>query len=100
MAQYRITRQAQDDLQNIWDYTVKTWSINQAEIYIDGLLLCFDAIADGTIQGKSVNYLRFGYKKTNYRRHIVFFRVGHDMIHEIIRVLHVSMDIENRLTDE
>jgi toxin ParE1/3/4 len=100
MANYRITRLAQSDLQSIWDYTVEQWSLSQAEKYIDGLFDCFDAIADGTTQVKAVDHIRQGYKKAVYGRHVVFFKFGNDQVTEIIRVLHSSMDIETRLADE
>ncbi len=100
MADYRIARLAQNDLQNIWEYTVKEWSVSQAEKYIDGLLVCFNAIANGKTKGKAANHIRQGYKTAYYGRHIVFFRIGADQVTEIIRVLHASMDIENRLLDE
>lgn len=100
MAHYRITRLAQSDIQNIWNYTAEQWSYDQAEKYIDGLFLCFDAIASGAMQGRSVDFIRQGYKKAAYGRHMVFFRIGTDQVTEIIRVLHSSMDIESRLADE
>lgn len=99
MANYRITHLAQSDVQSIWDYTVEEWSLDQAEKYIDSLFACFAAIADGSTPGKAIDHIRQGYKKAIYGRHIVFFRTGEDQVIEIIRVLHSSMDIENRLTD-
>jgi toxin ParE1/3/4 len=89
MAHYRLTQLAQKDIQSIWEYTVEQSSVSQADKYIDGLLACFELIAKGTTQGISINFIRHGYKKTLYGRHI-----------EIIRVLHASMDIESRLADE
>jgi toxin ParE1/3/4 len=99
MANYRITRLAQNDVQNIWNYTVDQWSLSQAEKYIDGLFDCFDAVADGTMQTKAVDQIRQGYRKALYGRHVVFFKFGDDQVTEIIRVLHSSMDIETRLAD-
>lgn len=100
MAKYKITRLAQNDLQSIWDYTVKEWSVSQAEKYIDGLLSCFDALATGSASARPIDHIRQGYKKATYGRHLVFFRASQDQMIEIIRVLHVSMDIESRLGDE
>lgn len=97
MSQYRITKLAQTDIEQIWLYTIDEWSLSQAEKYIDGLLACFDAIAEGKTQGRPVDYLRLGYRKALYGKHYVFYRFGDDDVAEIIRVLHVSMDIENRL---
>lgn len=97
MALYRISKLAQSDLEQIWLYTIDEWSLSQAEKYIDGLLACFDAIADGSLPGKSVDYIREGYKKALYGKYYVFYRLGSDDVTEIIRVLHGSMDVENRL---
>ncbi|WP_415156916.1 type II toxin-antitoxin system RelE/ParE family toxin [Maritalea sp.] len=33
---YRLTPKAVDDLEGIWEYTAKQWSLAQADIYIDG----------------------------------------------------------------
>lgn len=47
MGSYRLARRAESDLEDIWDYTENTWSVEQAEKYLDGLFSCFQAIADG-----------------------------------------------------
>lgn len=100
MARYEITKLAARDIENIWDYTISEWSINQAEKYTDGLFWCFDSIADGGIEGKPVDHVRPGYKKASYGKHLIFFRAAVSGVVEIIRVLHSSMDIESRLRDE
>ncbi len=62
MPEYRISRLAQNDLEDIWEYTIHEWSIEQAEKYIGGLLLYFDNLDKGSITGKSIDYVRDGYK--------------------------------------
>ena len=97
MSDYRITRLAQHDLENIWEYTLNEWSRTQAEKYIDSLLSSFEAIEEGKIVGKSIDSIRKGYKKVLFGKHYIFFRLSQDKIVEIIRILHVSMDIEKHL---
>lgn len=97
MTKYRISILAQQDLENIWFYTVDEWSLEQAEKYIGGLMVCFDSLAEGHVVGKSVDYVRKGYKKALYGKHYVFYRVAADKVVEIIRVLHVRMDVESQL---
>lgn len=94
MVKYRLTRLAQYDLEEIWKYTVKEWSHNQAEKYTSGLLSCFDMIVDGRTKGIPIDSIRQGYKKVLFGKHFIFFRNSHDNVVEIIRVLHSSMDIE------
>jgi toxin ParE1/3/4 len=97
MSSYRLTKLAEHDLVKIWEYTVHEWSLNQAEKYIDGLLSSFESIGDGKTKGKSIDSVRIGYKKVLYGKHYIFFRFSPGDVAEIIRVLHVSMDVENHL---
>ena len=97
MTKYRISNLAQQDLEDIWFYTVDEWSLEQAEKYIGGLLSCFDGLVEGHVIGKPVDYVRRGYKKALYGKHYIFYRVAEDKVIEIIRVLHVRMDAESRL---
>lgn len=97
MNNYRLTKLAQHDLEKIWEYTISEWSLSQAEKYIDGLLSSFNDLVEGYIKGKSVDSVRKGYKKASYAKHYIFFRTLPDNVIEIIRVLHVSMDVESHL---
>ena len=97
MSNYRITRLAQHDLEKIWEYTIAEWSLNQVEKYLDSLLSSFEAIGDGRIKGKAIDSVRKGYNKALHGKHYIFFRLSQDKVVEIIRVLHVSMDIEMHL---
>lgn len=38
---YELTPQALNDLDDIWRYTAETWSIDQADTYVDGLSKVF-----------------------------------------------------------
>lgn len=44
-APYRLTPQAIDDLDDIWRFTAETWSIEQADRYVDALTRVFEALA-------------------------------------------------------
>lgn len=97
MSNYKLTKLAEYDLEKIWEYTVKEWSMNQAEKYIDSLLSGFEAIGEGKIKGKAIDSVLKGYKKALHGKHYIFFRFSQDNVAEIIRVLHVSMDVEKHL---
>jgi toxin ParE1/3/4 len=43
---YRLSPAALADLDDTWRYTAETWSIDQADDYVDGLARAFDTIAD------------------------------------------------------
>ena len=95
MPDYRLSYKAESDLDEIWLYTYETWSFEQAEFYIDGLLDCLDSLAEHPEAGQ-VDYLRQGYRRYSYRKHYIFYKVIRDSI-EIIRVLHQSRDIKRHL---
>ena len=97
MQRYWLSKRAQMDLEDIWEYTVKEWSVSQAEKYLDGLLSSFAALADNRMKGKPVEHIRRGYSKYLFSKHYIFFRTSEDGFIEIIRVLHLSMDIDSHV---
>ncbi|WP_159472862.1 type II toxin-antitoxin system RelE/ParE family toxin [Dyadobacter sp. 3J3] len=97
MTNYKLTNLAVYDLEKIWEYTVEEWSLSQAEKYINGLLISFDLIGTGRIKGKSIDQVREGYKKALYRKHYIFFRLSSNQVVEIIRILHITMDVNTHL---
>ena len=53
MAKYTLTNKAVADLSEIWNYTVITWSENQADKYYFMLVDACQELADGKIAGKN-----------------------------------------------
>jgi toxin ParE1/3/4 len=97
MTNYRISKLAESDLEDIWNYTVYEWSVEQAEKYLDGLFSCFEGLSEGHINGKAIDYVRKEYKKTLFGKHYIFYKLSNSGIVEIIRVLHIRMDVESKL---
>lgn len=60
----RVSRKAKIDIKNIWDYTSKQWSIDQAEYYVSLILEEFDKISEGQNIARNYNDLRMGYYGT------------------------------------
>jgi toxin ParE1/3/4 len=44
VVEYRLAPAALNDLDAIWDYTARTWSVSQAETYIRGLTADLDLL--------------------------------------------------------
>lgn len=57
MAEYKLTNKAVVDLNEIWNYTVESWSENQADTYYEVLLGFCQDIADNPEIGR--NYKDF-----------------------------------------
>lgn len=97
MAKYYFTNKAVDDLNDIWDYTIETWSEKQAEKYYDLLFAsCYD-LANNPNLGKNYDIATkgiFGYK---CGEHIIFYSIVSKNEIEVARILHGMMDLKSKL---
>lgn len=96
---YEISEKANEDINNIWLYTLENWSQEQADRYYNLILDEIEFIADNFESGKSIEHLRKGYRCAKVKSHVIFYRKSKKNTVEIIRVLHQCMDIENRIND-
>ena len=95
---YKISKQAENDLENIWLYTLEEWSLEQADYYYDLLMDEIEYIAENPKSGKDYNEIRKGYFRSRVKFHFIFYKINlKDENVEIIRILHQQMDIESNL---
>jgi len=92
---YVLSPMAEGDLEDIWTYTARDWSVEQAVTYTNDIINMFEEIAAGKRDGRPV-LVRAGYRKTLIGRHAIYFQVHGEVI-GIIRILHQSMDVERHL---
>ncbi len=97
---YKISNEAAIDLENIWLYTIETWSEEQANRYLD---LIFDEIEYLTLKpqsGTDCTAIRKGYFRSRVKSHFIFYKINTSKNElEIIRILHQQMDIEHHLEE-
>ncbi|NBC04301.1 MAG: type II toxin-antitoxin system RelE/ParE family toxin [Bacteroidetes bacterium] len=97
MRKYTLTRKAEDDIREIWTYTLEEWDEEQAEIYLNGLESKIkEASENPDTIGQARPDIKSGYMSFLYESHIVFFRKEMNYI-VVVRVLHQKMDIQKRL---
>ena len=98
MAKIRLSRKAIADLDGIWDYTVETWSEEQAIVYYRQIYT--------TIQGlnslpvfleKTYDVIKPGLLGLKVGHHIVFYKKHHDGSIRVDRILHEKMDYQRHL---
>lgn len=94
---YRISRQAIEDLDKIWIYTFNKWTKEQADRYFDLIITEIEFLADNFMTGKSAEQTRKNYRVTKVKSHLIFFRKAENDIVEIVRILHQRMDIKRHL---
>ena len=95
--QYLISKQAIDDLNIIWVYTLHKWSKEQADRYYDLIIEEIEFVANNFMIGKSAEQTRKNYRVTKVKSHLIFYRKGDNEIVEIVRILHQKMSIEKHL---
>lgn len=93
---YRLRRQAESDLEEIWDYTAVRWGLSQAEHYVGQVLYMLDILGENPRLGSSVSEVRPGYRKKAVGSHIIFYREDDDVI-DVVRILHQRMDLQSHL---
>ena len=74
MADYRITNKAVEDLEDIWRYTIETWSERQADLYYEMLIGFCQHIADNPACGKNYNDITKDLYGFTAGKHIIFYR--------------------------
>lgn len=97
MAKFKFTNSAVKDLSDIWNYTFETWSESQADKYYHLILKACSAIANKPQTGKGYEEIYPELKGKKTSKHIIFYRLKEDQTIEIMRILHVRMDLKNKL---
>lgn len=99
MGSYQLTNIAVQDLSEIWEYTVNTWSEKQADKYYFMLLDTCKELAEGKVVGK--NYPEVSNEIFGFRagQHILFYRKLTANKIEIARILHAQMDLRNKIQE-
>lgn len=89
---YRLSQEADRDLEDIFDYTTREFGIDQAVSYVFGFEAVFVSLAANPGLGRKRDEIRKGLRSFVNGSHAIFYRVLKDHIH-IVRVLHGSRDI-------
>jgi len=98
MADLLFSNKAVEDLTDIWNYTVETWSEAQADNYYTFLVDTCRQIADSPRPlGKEYAEIMEGLFGYRTGKHIVFYRWVSECAVEVVRILHERMDMKNRI---
>lgn len=80
MSEYQLSREAQDDLENIYRYGYYNFGETQADKYYDGLIQYFELIAEKPYQFPSIDHIKEGYRKGVYQSEKIYFRIDNQMV--------------------
>lgn len=99
MAKYVLSRKAISDLTEIWQYTRVTWSEAKADKYYELLTGAFLSVAAHPDLGKRYEEVKPGLFGLRVGQHILFYRTTTKNTIQIIRILHIRMDLNHHLKD-
>ena len=104
----RLAAKAQDDYQDILQWTVDQFGVDQARAYADTLTIALEDLCSGPeILGVKARgeigpnlYTLHVARKGRKGRHFVMFQVGQrpgENVIDVLRILHDSMDLQRHL---
>lgn len=96
MKSIKYARQANADLEDITDYTARTWGAQQAKKYGREIRAQVASIANGDAVYQPLQVARSGMFKCRVNRHLVIFEQTNDEI-RILRILHEAMDVPRQI---
>lgn len=96
---YRLSKSAETDPVEIWDYTARTWGEAQAAKYLKKLEARFLDLADEPSKGRPRHDVGLEYLSYHEARHLIFYR-PHEKGIVIARILHERMDLAERLEED
>ena len=97
--QYRLSKSAEKDLIDIWDYTVLNWGVLQAENYLKKLESRFIYLISNPTLGQIRSDLLENLYSYHESHHFIYYRIELGKI-LIARVLHERMDYLSQLMDD
>lgn len=98
MSEIIFSEKAKNDLNGIFEYTVKTWSEEQAVKYYNSLIDTCEYIAGSSSSiGHSYSEVRQGLFGYHCGKHVIFYRKLSSERIRIVRILHEKMDFGGHL---
>ena len=74
MRTYRLSRQADRHLGDIYLHTAATFGRSQADKYLRGFAATFDLLAGNPRMGRAADHVRPGLRRHEHAGHVIFYR--------------------------
>lgn len=89
---YELSQAADQDVEDIYDYTALHFGEEQAIEYLLDLKKLFIALSDNPKLGRVRDEIKPGLRSFSKASHVIFYRILDSRL-RIVRVLHASRDI-------
>ncbi len=75
MGRYELTKAAAEDFENMFEYGIDTFGLDQALKYHNGMKQRFDELAEQPKLYPAVDHIRTGYRRSVYGSHSIYYRI-------------------------
>lgn len=96
--QVRLRPRAEADLDDIWDYTVDTWSEVQAVDYLSGMDAALKLLAEFPEMARLRQEFTPPVRIHPYRKHLIIYIADESFI-DVVRIVHARTNWSALLTD-
>ena len=86
MANYRLSKEAKEDLIRIHHCGVEKFGMDQADKYFDSLFHCFDIISQRPFAFESVDHIKSGYRRCVCGSDSIYYRLKNEIV-EIMAII-------------
>ena len=97
MATYRLRPAAREDLEDIWDYTLREWSVEQALSYTDELENAIELVCESPTMCRERDEYVPPVRIYPHGEHLIIYVIKDENI-IVTRILHSSMNVESHLS--
>ncbi len=80
MANYRLSKEAEQDLIRIYQFGLYRFGVSQADKYFKQLSDCFQRIADAPFSFAAVDEIAKGYRRCVCGADSIYFRISEDSV--------------------
>lgn len=86
MARYELSKAADQDFENIFEFGIDTFGLTQAMDYQQGMEKRFTELVEQPKHYTPVNHIRKGYHRSVYSAHSIYYKIETDRVF-IVRIL-------------
>ena len=87
---------AQQDLDDIWEYSFANWGLEKAESYTYEIRATVMRLSQFPERGRLCDFIRKEYRRLDHGSHTIFY-VRSDTHIDVKRILHQSVDFDRQL---
>ncbi len=92
----KFSKEADKDIDKIYEYTILNFGLKKANTYLQNLNSKIQSIVTKQIQCRQVDFIHQDLRKLEIGSHVIFYTKESDM-YLIVRILHKSMDVKRHL---